>query len=134
MANTIFSQKLGVTILGHIFEQSITDMERLIAQARGEEPLEAKTVGTSGRRKRDGVVYTPDYVARFIVEQTLGTHMREIFTDCVEPRITKASSVANYESIQWRNTNAELNAWREYQDRISPIYSARRDDVMADMA
>ena len=116
-----FQSEVGVTILGHIFEQSITDMERLIAQARGEEPVEAKSVGTSGRRKRDGVVYTPDYVARFIVEQTLGTHMREIFTDCVEPRITRVSSVTDYENIQWRNRNAELQAWREYQERISKL-------------
>lgn len=116
-----FQSEVGVTILGHIFEQSIADIERLIAQARGEEPIEAKTVGTSGRRKRDGVVYTPDYVARFIVEQTLGAHMREVFTDCVEPLITKASSVADYENIRWRNKNGELEAWKEYQDRVSKL-------------
>ena len=116
-----FESEVGVTILGHIFEQSIADIERLIAQARGEEPAEEKTTGTSGRRKRDGVVYTPDYVARFIIDQTLGAHLREMFADCLKPRITKASSVEDYENIQWRNKNAELDAWREYQDRVGQL-------------
>ena len=116
-----FESEVGVTILGHIFEQSITDMDRLIAQARGEEPTEAKKTGTSGRRKRDGVVYTPDYIARFIVDQTLGAHLREMFAECVEPHVTKASSVDDYENIQWRNKDAELDAWRDYQDRVSQL-------------
>ena len=30
-----------------------------------------KTNSVEGRRKRDGVVYTPDHITRFIVEQTL---------------------------------------------------------------
>ena len=116
-----FESEVGVTILGHIFEQSIADMERLIAQARGEELKEEKKTGTSGRRKRDGVVYTPDYIARFIVDRTLGVHLREIFAVCVRPRITKASSVDDYENIQWRNKNAELDAWREYQNRAGQL-------------
>ncbi|MEL7399405.1 MAG: type I restriction endonuclease subunit M, partial [Pseudomonadota bacterium] len=61
-----FASEVSVTVLGHIFEQSIADVERLQAIARGEEEEPEKTSGTSGRRKRDGVVYTPDYIARFI--------------------------------------------------------------------
>ncbi|WP_299347880.1 type IIL restriction-modification enzyme MmeI, partial [uncultured Maritalea sp.] len=76
-----FASEISVTVLGHIFEQSIADVERLQAYARGELVEEKKASGTSGRRKRDGVVYTPDYIARFIVEQTLGTHLKEIFAD-----------------------------------------------------
>ena len=74
-----FESEVGVTILGHIFEQSVADIERLQAVARGEIVEEEKKNGTSGRRKRDGIVYTPDYIARFIVEKTLGTHVDELF-------------------------------------------------------
>lgn len=74
-----FASQVSVTVLGHIFEQSIADVERLQAIARGEEVEIQKASGTTGRRKRDGVVYTPDYIARFIVEQTLGAHLRDIF-------------------------------------------------------
>jgi hypothetical protein len=52
-----FASEVSVTVLGHIFEQSIADVERLQAQARGEETEDEKATGTSGRRKRDGVVY-----------------------------------------------------------------------------
>jgi len=76
-----FASDVSVTVLGHIFEQSIADVERLQAQARGEEVEEERATGTAGRRKRDGVVYTPDYVARFIVAETLGAHLQEGFTE-----------------------------------------------------
>lgn len=79
LAEYDFASEISVTVLGHIFEQSIADVEQLQAEARGEAVPEKKATGTSGRRKRDGVVYTPDYIARFIVDQTLGTHCREIF-------------------------------------------------------
>lgn len=71
LAEYDFASEVSVTVLGHIFEQSIADVETLQAEALGEAPPQAKASGTSGRRKRDGVVYTPDYVARFIVDQTL---------------------------------------------------------------
>src|SRR5690606_32270696 len=51
-----FASEVSVTVLGHIFEQSIADVERLQAQARGEEIEEERATGTTGRRKRDGVV------------------------------------------------------------------------------
>ena len=49
-----FASEVSVTVLGHIFEQSISDVERLQAQARGEATEPEKTAGTTGRRKRDG--------------------------------------------------------------------------------
>jgi hypothetical protein len=48
-----FESEVSVTVLGHIFEQSIADVERLQAQARGEETEEEQATGTTGRRKRD---------------------------------------------------------------------------------
>ena len=63
--------EVPVTVLGHIFEQSITDLEKLRAEARGEE---APKVSKS---KKDGVVYTPPVVTRFLVERTIGRTLAE---------------------------------------------------------
>lgn len=67
-----FVQDLSVSILGHIFEQSITDLEniRIAGDNPNENPL--------SRRKRDGIYYTPDHVVRFIVDQSLGAHLRTV--------------------------------------------------------
>lgn len=116
-----FASEVSVTVLGHIFEQSIADVERLQAIARGEEEYPEKTTGTSGRRKRDGVVYTPDYIARFIVAETLGTHLREIFEDTLRAHAKKGADVTDYENIPWRKKSAELEAWQAYRDRLKSL-------------
>lgn len=116
-----FASEVSVTVLGHIFEQSIADVERLQAIARGEEEEPEKTTGTSGRRKRDGVVYTPDYIARFIVAETLGTHLREIFEDILRAHARKGADVTDYENIPWRKKSAELEAWQAYRDRLKSL-------------
>lgn len=116
-----FASEVSVTILGHIFEQSISDVERLQAEARGEETEPEKTTGTTGRRKRDGVVYTPDYVARFIVSETLGAHIREIFDEVLQAYAKKSSDLSDYENIAWRRQGAELEAWQAYRDRLKRL-------------
>ncbi len=116
-----FASEISVTVLGHIFEQSIADVERLQAIARGEEAEEEKAKGTSGRRKRDGVVYTPDYIARFIVEQTIGTHIREIFDATLQGFAKKGADVSDYGNIPWKRKSAELEAWRAYRDRLTKL-------------
>ena len=93
-----FASEVSVTVLGHIFEQSIPDVEHPQATARGEEPP-ASATGTSGRRKRDGVVYTPDYIARFITAQTLSAHMAEACNAIVRSLARKGSDPAAYGAI-----------------------------------
>ena len=116
-----FASEVSVTVLGHIFEQSIADVERLQAEARGETVEEEKKTGTSGRRKRDGVVYTPDYVARFIVEQTIGAHLKDLLVESLTPFMIKGSNAEDYETIQWRKKSGELEAWEVYRDRIRTL-------------
>ncbi len=62
--------------LGRIFEQSITELEALEAEADGQVSLTNVT-----KRKRDGVYYTPEWVVEHIVEETLGTRLQEIRDD-----------------------------------------------------
>ncbi|WP_438727945.1 Eco57I restriction-modification methylase domain-containing protein [Parasphingorhabdus sp. DH2-15] len=121
LAEYDFASEISVTVLGHIFEQSIADVEALQAEARGEIPAEKKTSGTSGRRKRDGVVYTPDYVARFIVDQTLGTHCREIFARLLQ-HYAKKGARPDDEPIAWKNkSDAEQNFWNAYRDALTRL-------------
>ncbi len=116
-----FASEVSVTVLGHIFEQSIADVERLQAQARDEEAEDEKATGTTGRRKRDGVVYTPDYIARFIVSETLGAHLTEAFTDIVRVHARAGADLSDYAAIPWRRKSAELEAWQAYRDRLKAL-------------
>ncbi len=120
LAEYDFASEISVTVLGHIFEQSIADVEQLQAEARGETIEAKKTTGTSGRRKRDGVVYTPDYIARFIVEQTLGTHCREIFDALLLEHAQKGTTRAD-DPIKWKSAAAEKKFWQEYRASISKL-------------
>ena len=116
-----FASEVSVTIIGHIFEQSITDLERLQAIARGEDIAPEKKTGTTGKRKRDGVIYTPDYIANFIVEQTLGAYLTQMFNDCLTENITIASHGKAYENIKWKNNKSELKIWKDYQQRLGRL-------------
>jgi N-6 DNA Methylase/TaqI-like C-terminal specificity domain len=116
-----FASEVSVTVLGHIFEQSIADVERLQKQARGEEVEEERATGTTGRRKRDGVVYTPDYIARFIVAETLGAHLEEAFTDILRAHAKAGADLSDYSAIPWRKKSAELEAWQAYRDRLKSL-------------
>ncbi|MEG4492464.1 Eco57I restriction-modification methylase domain-containing protein [Microcoleus sp. D3_18_C4] len=69
-----FDTEVSVDILGHIFEQSVTDLEELNAETTGQEYNQKK-----GKRKTQGVFYTPAFITQYIVEVSLGgyLHRRE---------------------------------------------------------
>lgn len=67
-----FESEIGVNILGHIFEQSLSDLEEI--QASIEHTHFDKT---KSKRKKDGVFYTPEYITHYIVENTLGKMCQE---------------------------------------------------------
>ena len=56
-----------MNILGHIFEQSLSDLEELNAAIDNQQ-----FDYNQSKRKKDGIFYTPEYITQFIVEQTLG--------------------------------------------------------------
>ena len=67
-----FETDLNVNILGHIFEQSISDLESLKSELLGEEQDKKKS-----KRKKDGIFYTPEYITKYIVENTIGKYLEE---------------------------------------------------------
>lgn len=67
-----FESEVDVNILGHIFENSLSEIEEVAAQIEG-----AQVDMKKSKRKKDGVFYTPKYITKYIVENTVGTLCRE---------------------------------------------------------
>ncbi|MGA2298712.1 MAG: hypothetical protein ABSG15_14285, partial [FCB group bacterium] len=62
-----FESDVDVNILGHIFEQSISDIEEIKAGIEGKD-FDKKT----SKRKKEGIYYTPEYITKYIVENAVG--------------------------------------------------------------
>ncbi len=104
-----FDTEVSVDILGHIFEQSVTDLEELRSLAAGQ-PYDPK----KGKRKTQGVFYTPAFITQYIVEVALGGYLRrreaDLLYDC------------GLENIPVRATrelkDAEIRFWETYRDQV----------------
>lgn len=62
-----FQSQVDVNILGHIFEHSLNEIESVNAEIEGTDFDKQKT-----KRKKDGVFYTPKYITKYIVDNTIG--------------------------------------------------------------
>ena len=67
-----FESELNVNILGHIFEQSISDIESLKADLLGRE-----TESNTPRRKKEGIFYTPEFITKYLIEDVVGRFLAE---------------------------------------------------------
>jgi type I restriction-modification system DNA methylase subunit len=67
LSNYDFDSQVDVNILGHIFENSLNEIESVNAEIEGGE-FDKQT----SKRKKDGVFYTPKYITKYIVENTVG--------------------------------------------------------------
>lgn len=107
LSNYDFMSDVGVNILGHIFEQSLTDLEEINASINDTEFDNKKS-----KRKKDGVFYTPEYITKYIVDNTLGklcNDKREELklTDIMPPKNPKKPT--KKEQIQKDNLEAYRN-------------------------
>ena len=82
-----FDSEISVNILGHIFEQSLTDLEELQSNIDNVDFDKTKS-----KRKKDGVFYTPEYITKYIVENTLGKMCNE---KRIELNITNVTAPQN---------------------------------------
>jgi hypothetical protein len=106
---------IDVDILGHIFEQSITDLERLRQnlEASGRASIPASpnsseiptSQGSGGRspsqgdsagrrRKQEGAVYTPAFITRYLVEQALDGALKSRLETLRKQHETEATGTA----------------------------------------
>jgi SAM-dependent methyltransferase len=95
-------ESVSLYTLGHIFEQSITELEYREGELEGRE-----TVARLSKRKRDGVYYTPEAVVNYLVEQTLG------------PWFADARAASGYPSAEEGAPTAGAAA--AYVDRLKEI-------------
>jgi type I restriction-modification system DNA methylase subunit len=109
LARFNFDTDVSIDILGHIFEQSVTDLEELRALAKGEDFNPKK-----GKRKKQGVYYTPAFITQYIVEIALGGYlarreqeMRDRFQFDKIP-----------ESYTQKRFKAEKDFWEAYRDEV----------------
>lgn len=102
---------IGLTTLGRIFEQSITELEIMEADADQRVSINRLT-----KRKTDGVYYTPERVTRYIVEQTLGVRMADIRAELGEAALPPLTD----EAI------AAYRAFQKDRRRSAPVAGAHR--------
>lgn len=104
-----FDTDVSVEVLGHIFEQSVTDLEELKAAASGEDFDRKK-----GRRKAQGVYYTPAMVTQYIVDMALGGYLRRK----EEELRTHLGLDAIPEAHGRKLAKAERDFWEAYRDQV----------------
>ncbi len=103
-----FGSDLNVNILGQIFEQSISDVEQIKNEING-------IVGeVKGKRKDDGIFYTPYYVTRYIVEQTVGVFLNQKKEELKRSLFKQGSFKATVRRTSTnRNNVIEIRSWME---------------------
>ncbi len=101
-----FAEEVSVEILGYVFEQSITDLERLRSEADSQPagatpPLATPTAAAkpSSRRKTEGIFYTPPSVTSYLVQQTLGRVLADAWDRAgVERAASKTERIAAWDA------------------------------------
>ena len=108
-----YASEVDVNILGHIFENSLNEIEEVTAQINSGEKSPAVS-----KRKRDGVFYTPQYITKYIVENTVGKL-------CSEKKAELGIVEEDYFSDQKRQKQTkirlvnQLNQYREWLLQIT---------------
>ena len=102
-----FESEVDVNILGHIFENSLSEIDEITQQ------INSGAAPQTTKRKQDGVFYTPQYITKYIVENTVG-HL------CTEKK--KELGIAEEEYFSDKNRKLQtkkqlverLNQYREW--------------------
>jgi type I restriction-modification system DNA methylase subunit len=108
-----FASEVDVNILGHIFENSLNEIEEIQTQLE-ENPNEVKL----SKRKKDGVFYTPKYITKYIVENTIGKL-------CEEKKIEANLVEEDYDIKRQAKTKKalleKLNTYREWLLQLTVV-------------
>ncbi|HVS40588.1 MAG TPA: N-6 DNA methylase [Gemmataceae bacterium] len=121
---------IDVEILGHIFEQSITDLEQLHSAIAGGTAAEEAKAAPS-KRKREGAFYIPPFITRYIVAATLRPALAERFEAYRRRRWEEATAAVRktlerpdaYDaaSLKAAQKAALVDFWEGWQDDLSTL-------------
>jgi hypothetical protein len=144
------SSLIDVDILGHIFEQSITDLEKLrneldlcgagVPPATSEPGVPPATSDAGEtpapqahrtRRKKEGAFYTPAFVTRYIIEQALGGILRNRFEQLRQAHQQAAKGAARaaladprvytLDTLKKPERAALVRFWEAWQDELAAV-------------
>ncbi len=109
-----FQSEVDVNILGHIFENSLNEIENVIAKLEGQDVDKSKT-----KRKKDGVFYTPKYITKYIVDNTVGKLCEEKKAELgiVDEEYAKGRRKRKKETV--KKLDKSIQAYREWLLNIS---------------
>lgn len=117
---------IDVEILGHIFEQSITDLEELRTALTGGDEDEGRT-----RRQREGAFYTPAYITEHIVSEALQPVLEERFEALREKYQDEATGTAvsaldnpriyDLDELNNPQRNALIEFWKAWLEELKTI-------------
>ena len=115
-----FDSEMNENILGHIFEQSINDIEELKKSLSGEE-YDAK----KSKRKKDGIFYTPKYITKYIVENSIKNWLDDRRHELGEdelPELTEADMKFDvYKKNYTKNYKKHIEFWEKYREAVRNI-------------
>lgn len=106
MSHYDFDSDVDVNILGHIFENSLNEIDEIKSEIEGETVDKTKT-----RRKKDGVFYTPKYITKYIVDNTVGKLCAE---KKAELKLVD-EDYTNDKKIQTKTKKAHLDKLTDYR-------------------
>ena len=115
-----FSSDLNINILGHIFEQSISDIEELKKSISGEEFDQKKS-----KRKKDGIFYTPQYITKYIVENSIKNWLddkrKELGEDDL-PTLNEKDYIFDIAKKNYtKNYRKHIEFWQQYREAVRNI-------------
>lgn len=117
LADYDFKTDVDENILGRIFEQSISDLEELKNDALGIETDKKK-----GKRKKDGVFYTPSRITQRIVGKSIGEYLNDKKLELGYEKLPELTD-ESIETQRGLSAKAEkhLAFWREYRSKVLNI-------------
>ena len=120
IANYDFDSDINERILGHIFEQSISDIEELKAAS-----LNEKVDKKDSKRKKDGIFYTPKYITKYIVEATINSWIddkkKELGEDNLPELTEKDFTYDLYKKNYSKNYRKHVEFWEKLRSALRKI-------------
>jgi len=122
--NYDFESDLNVNVLGHIFEQSITDIETLKKEISSNNFVEYSETDEeivfknnridTNKRKKEGIYYTPENITQYIVNVSIGTWLNE-----------RKDEIGINQLIDFPKTEEErkqqIELWERYTETLKKI-------------
>ncbi len=119
-----FESDLNVNILGHIFEQSISDIEQLKKEISENPQIEYKETETeisltktekkTNKRKKEGVFYTPENITLYIIKQTVGAWLENKKNDLGINDLIEQPNDEN-------DKEKQIHLWKSYIEVLDKI-------------